>query len=215
MGRQTWGTDVPESETQRFHEELSRLEEENRFLGNELMSLRHFVRSLQDLADASRRRAGPEDTMALLRQILKSSLDAINAEDGSLMILDEDTGDLVFVLAMGRVPQEQIFGFRVPRGRGIAGWVVENQEPTIVDDVRKDDRFFSSVDDHFGFETHTVLCSPIVGGGRVLGVVEILNKVKGHTFTVDDLTLVTLLCRFAGELLHSMEERVATERGGA
>lgn len=203
---------MTESETQRFHAEIRRLEEENQLISRELMSLRHFVRSLQDLADASRREAGPEDTMDLLRQILKSSLDAINAEDGSLMILDEDTGDLVFVLAMGRVPQEEIFGFRVPEGKGIAGWVVANKEPTIVDDVRNDDRFFPTVDDHFGFETHSVLCAPIVGGQRVLGVVEILNKVKGHTFTVDDLTLVTLLCRFAGELLHSMEERVAMER---
>lgn len=203
---------MAETDTQRFHAELARLEEENQLISNELMSLRHFVRSLQDLADASRRRAGPEDTMDLMRQILKSSLDAISAEDGSLLILDEDTGDLVFVLAMGRVPQEEIFGFRIPSGKGIAGWVVENQEPTIVDDVRTDERFFSSVDDHFGFETHSVLCAPIVGGNRVLGVVEVLNKIKGHTFTVDDLTLVTLLCRFAGELLHTMEERVATER---
>jgi sigma-B regulation protein RsbU (phosphoserine phosphatase) len=192
-----------------------RLRQENAALAEELLSLRHFIRSLQDLADAADRRATPADTMDLMRQILAGALAAIGAEDGSLLILDEDTGDLVFVLAHGKIPEDALFGVRIPRGEGIAGWVVERGEPTIVEDARADARFYPAIDEAFGFETRSVLCAPIAGGGRVLGVVEILNKEQGRSFSPDDLALVSLLCRFAGELLHSTEARISLEGPGA
>ena len=190
----------------------TRLRQENALLADELLSLRHFVRSLQDLADAADRRAGPTDTMELLRQILASALAAIGAEDGSLLVTDEESGELVFVLAHGKISQDDLFGVRVPRGEGIAGWVAERGEPTIVEDARADARFYPAIDEAFGFETRSLLCAPITGGSRVLGVVEIVNKERARSFSPDDLALVSLLCRFAGELLHSTEQRLATER---
>lgn len=203
---------MSDEQIQGLQAEVARLGAENRLLSDELVSLRHAIRSLQDLADASDRRAGPEDTLELLQQTLHGSLAAIGAEDGSLLILDEDSGELVFVLTAGKVPRVQLFGVRVPPGRGIAGWVAAHREPTIVEDVGNDERFYAGIDETFDFHTRTVLASPIVGGGRVMGVVELLNKEEGQTFTADDLALVTLLCRFAGELLHATEERVAQEQ---
>lgn len=194
--------------------EVTRLTQENALLSRELVSLRHVIRSLQDLADASDRRTGPEHTMELLQQVLHGSLAAIGAEDGSLLILDEDTGELVFVLSAGKIPREQLFGLRVPPGRGIVGWVAERREPTIVEDVSSDERFYSAIDQAFDFHTRMVLAAPIVGGGRVMGVVELLNKEGGQTFSADDLALVTLLCRFAGELLHATEEHIAAQGAG-
>ena len=55
-----------------------------------------------------------------------------------------------------------------------------------------------------GFETRSVLASPIRGGGKVLGVIEVLNKRDGTLFSHHDLTLLSLMCRFSGELLHSL-----------
>ena len=46
--------------------------------------------------------------------------------------------------------------------------------------------------------------APIVGGGRVLGVIELLNKHDGAVFNAGDQTLLNLMCRFAGELLYTL-----------
>jgi GAF domain-containing protein len=94
----------------------------------------------------------------------------------------------------------------------VAGWVAEHRQPTIVEDPRHDSRFFQEVDSALNFRTHSLLAAPIIGQGRLLGVIEVLNKDLGRSFSSDDLTLLTLLCRYAGELLHSLE-RQARDQG--
>ena len=49
-----------------------------------------------------------------------------------------------------------------------------------------------------------MLAAPIIGGGRVLGVIEMLNKQDDKLFSVGDQTLLTLMCRFSGELLFNL-----------
>ena len=191
-----------------LREEITRLEDENQTLSREVSGLRRFIRSLQNLADASE---GDVSThiVELLEQILRNALEAIDARTGSLLVLDEDTGALVFVFAVGEVPPSSLTGVRLPPGTGIAGWVAAHREPTIVEDAHKDSRFYPGVDDAFQFNTKSLVAAPIVGGGRVIGVIEALNKEYGRNFGADDLALLMLLCRFAGALLHSLEEQFA------
>lgn len=197
-----------------LRDELARLQEDNQLLRKEVATLRRFSRSLKHLTEAADRRENTEDVMALLGHILGQCLETLGAEDGSLLILDEETGELVFVLTVGAVPQEEMAGLRLPAGKGIAGWVVQSREPTIVENPYDDKRFYPEVDDIFRFRTQSLLAAPIVGGGRVLGVLEVLNKEFGKSFTADDLALLTLLCRFAGELLHSLEDQAEEEKAG-
>ena len=166
--------------------------------------LRQFIDSMQNLVEAAERPLGDTEILALLADVLENALDAINARDGSLLALDEDTGELVFVLARGEVAGPRLQWRRLPAGQGIAGWVAARGEPTIVNDARADERFYPAVDREFGFETRSVLAAPIRGGGKVLGVIEVLNKRSGNLFSHHDLTLLTLMCRFSGELLHSL-----------
>ena len=149
--------------------------------------------------------------MALLGDVLDNALRTIDAQDGSLLAMDEDTRELVFVLAQGDVPQEKLAWRRLPAGEGIAGWVAEHGESTIVNDVRADGRFYAAVDTDLGFTTRSILAAPIIGGGKVLGVIEVLNKRGGVRFEEHDLTLLGLMCRFSGELLHSLIEAAQGE----
>jgi len=192
-----------------LNNELARLQEEKRILESELACLRRFLKSLQRLTLAADRQGASEDVMALLGEILRDALAAIGAEDGSLLIRDEETGELVFVLAEGAVPVERLGGTRLPPGKGIAGWVVQNREPAIVENPYGDERFYAEVDDAFQFHTSTIMAAPIIGAGRVLGAIEVLNKGRGKTFDADDLLFLTLVCRYAGELLCSLEDRLS------
>jgi GAF domain-containing protein len=98
-------------------------------------------------------------------------------------------------------------GRRLRRGEGIAGWVAAQRRATVVNDVHADDRFFGDVDKEVEFNTRSILAAPIVGGGQVLGVIELLNKEGGALFSTGDQTLLSLMCRFSGELLYTLIRR--------
>ena len=126
-------------------------------------------------------------------------------------MLDEDSQELVFVLAHGKV-EEELQWKRLPPGEGIAGWVAANRQATIVNDVQVDERFYPAVDQQMNFHTNSILAAPIIGGGRVLGVIEVLNKADGGLFSTGDQTLLSLLCRFAGELLYTIVQENEEKR---
>ncbi len=185
-------------------DEALKLERDNNRLRHEILALRQFIDSMQNLVDALERPKQEFEIMEMLSQVLKNALETINAKDGSLLVLDEDTRELVFVVTHGDLPADDLVWRRLPPGAGIGGWVVENQKSVIVNDVQSDERFYPSIDEEFGFKTRSMLAAPVIGGGQVLGVIEVLNKHDGRLFNHDDQTLLTLMCRFSGELLTSV-----------
>jgi GAF domain-containing protein len=187
-----------------LQQEMARLQEENRALREEVLSLREYIDGLQALMEAVDQITPDAAVMPMLDRILVNALIVTNAKDGSLLVLDEETGELVFILSYGDVASNDLAGYRLPVGHGIAGWVADQQQPTIVDNAQSDARFFAGIDNAFDFKTSSLLAAPIVGGGRTLGVIEVLNKRNDASFTTADQTLLTLLCRYAGEILNVM-----------
>lgn len=190
-----------------MNEKTVPLEEENTRLRNEILALRQFIDSMQNLVDALENPRPDFEIMELLSEVLKNALETINAKDGSLLVLDEDTRELVFVVSHGDLPAEQLHWRRIPPGQGIGGWVAENKKAVIVNDVQSDERFYSNLDQELHFQTKSLLAAPIIGGGQTLGVIEVLNKRDGKLFNTDDQTLLTLMCRFSGELLNSVVQQ--------
>ena len=187
---------------------LARLREENLVLEQEADVLRQFMESMARLVDAVERPHREAETLVLLGQVLDSAIRAIGAKDGSLLVPDEDTGELVFVLVQGESTKANLIGRRLPAGRGIASWVAEHRRGTTVNNVPADERFYPELDVELDYRTSSLLAAPLLGGNRLLGVVEVVNKQDGKLFSTGNLTLLTLMCRFAGELLHSLISEV-------
>jgi len=194
---------MSESDEQ-LHDEAAQIEAENAALREEILSLRQFIDSMQNLMEAVEQPLPEAELMELLSEVLSNALQTISASDGSLLVLDEDSNELVFVITQGESAKEQLAWHRLPPGEGIAGWVAKNRRATIVNDAQADDRFYPAMDRELGFTTQSVLAAPIIGGGRVLGVIEMLNKKDDKLFSVGDQTLLTLMCRFSGELLFTV-----------
>lgn len=193
------------SETMAFlQRETVRLKEENERLRNEVQSLQQYVDAIQALIDAVEAWKPHGEVMPLLERILYNALNVLDSNDGSLLVLDDETGELVFVLVHGDVEESALLGYRIPAGKGIAGWVAKNAKPTIVNNPSKDPRFLPSIDQAYDFKTESLLAAPILGGGRVMGVIEVLNKHSGEEYTATDQNLLVLLCHFAGEVLHKL-----------
>ena len=197
---------------ERIHDEIAQLETENAALREEILSLRQFIDSMQNLMEAVEQPLPEAELMELLSEVLRNALQTIGASDGSLLVLDEDSDELVFVITQGESAKKQLAWQRLPPGEGIAGWVAKNRRATIVNDAQADDRFYPALDRELGFKTLSVLAAPIIGGGRVLGVIEMLNKKEDKLFSVGDQTLLTLMCRFSGELLFAVIQQNQSQK---
>ncbi len=128
----------------------------------------------------------PEE--ALFPFLLEKSVEITNAEAGTVALLELENGEqghLAFRHALGG-RAESIRGIYIPKGQGIVGWCVSNDEPVIVNDVANDQRFFPWVDQMSGFSTQSILCMPIRSEGEVFGAIELVNKRSGD-FTRKDL----------------------------
>ncbi len=121
----------------------------------------------------------------LLSAIMKTAAGLMNAETSSILLLDEAKNELTFEVATGD-PAAEVSQMRVPADRGVAGWVLKNRKPAVVNDVQKDERFYAHIDRASGFTTKSMLAVPLAIRGRVIGVVEMINKRDAGGFTERD-----------------------------
>ncbi len=128
------------------------------------------------------------------QEVLKHTMDMIrtivNVEAGSLLLLEGD--ELAFKVAFNVNPAIDttlLNAFRVRLGQGIAGYSTARGEPIIVRDAQGSRHFSPDFDRKTGFQTRSALCVPLISRGKVLGVIEILNKISGD-FNDDDLHLL-------------------------
>jgi GAF domain-containing protein len=194
-------------------EEATRLTQENHDLHQELTGLRQAARALSSLYYVSQHITPSVDVLKLLGDILDSALTGLNASAGSLMLMDEETGDLVFSVVRGGAAG-RLEGYRLPKGKGIAGWVAAHRQPQIVRDVRRDPRFYAQLDEAIGFNTRSMVCVPVyLDDGRLLGVIEVLNKVSDQEFTQDDVDLLLIVAQLAATAMRRAERAIeAVER---
>lgn len=126
----------------------------------------------------------------LLAEIMRTATDLMNAETSSLMLLDETSHELTFEVATGD-PAAEVAQMRVPADQGVAGWVMKNRKPALVNDVQKDERFYAQIDRASGYKTKSMLAVPLDIRGRIIGVVEMINKRDGSGFTERDQEIAT------------------------
>ena len=126
------------------------------------------LRQLSTVNEVGRAIASTLELETVLDLVMTKAVEILNAQAGSLLLLDEETGELVFRVVLGPV-SESLVGQRLPRGGGIAGAAVETGEGQIVNDVRADSRWHTAIDLATGFETQSILCVPLIRRGRPIG----------------------------------------------
>ncbi len=136
------------------------------------------------------------DLQEVLRSILLSMENLIDAEASSVMMLDEAAQELSVYLALGK-KGKQIQHLRLKVSHGIAGWVAREGKGIIVNNVKDDPRFYSGFDNQTGFETHSIICVPLKIRGKTIGVIELLNRKNKALFRDEDLQLLSVFASHA------------------
>lgn len=198
-------------ETLRFlQQENVRLQKENQELHAEVVLLREIIDALRALQEITASIDVDTNVYQLLDRILQSALVSIGASDGSLLLVDDEANELAFVVVYGAV-RESLKGYRMPIGTGIAGWVAEHGEATIIPNVRLDPRFSEQVDRSFQFNTRSLVCVPMITDSKVLGVIQALNKANGEEFSKTDLTLLGVVAQLAATAIAKAEAVAPSE----
>ncbi|HEU4437682.1 MAG TPA: GAF domain-containing protein [Methylomirabilota bacterium] len=139
----------------------------------------------------------------LLGLVLQSTMRAVRATVGSIMILDRDRTVLKLAASRG-IPDEVVPAVEVKMGEGIAGKVVEMGEPVLVDDIATDPRFNKANDPQYG--NGSFICMPIRVGDRVIGVINMAKKrehavsdaLRPPPFSSTDLHFLNALMTYIG-----------------
>lgn len=133
-----------------------------------------------------------EKNQIVLREIgtvLENISHAVNANRSSFFLLDQETGNLQSLAAQG--VEDHIIS--IPPGKGVAGHVAATGEPLVINDAQKSELIDHSHARALGFITRMILCVPVFDDqGKVLGVIQSLNKKKG-LFNEEDLIILTSL----------------------
>lgn len=190
-------TSRPTSTTVRFlQEENLRLLEQNQDLQDENVYLRETLKSLRGLLGTVARIDVRSELDRLLNRIVYEATRIVDAVDGSLILIDRETQELVFVTVRSHL-RERLVGYRMPMDEGIVGWAVAHQEPVIANDVTHDERFSAAVDRYLAFVTRSLMAVPLISRGQVLGAIELVNKFSSPHFDERDLETLSLLAAVA------------------
>ena len=146
---------------------------------NTLMELSSLINSSLDPAEIRKR-------------AIEAAMKLAEAEAGSLILADRESGDLFFEVALGD-KGNMVKEFRIKKGQGIAGWVAEKGECIIIDDVQSDSRFYKFPDIKSEFKTKNMVCVPLKSKDKVLGVLEAINKKNDGFFSHDDKDALSAL----------------------
>ena len=167
------------------------------------LPLERHVRELSALYEIGQALASIHDLDQLLQLAMERAVELLDVESASIILLDQERQELYFKVADDtRVDHEQrLREVRFPATRGIAGWVIQEGQSTIVPDVDSDPRHYREVDAHTGTKTRSIICAPLRTKEQIIGVLEAINKRQG-VFTTED---VRLLEAFANQLALALE----------
>jgi phosphoserine phosphatase RsbU/P len=175
-------------------------------------SERHYVDTLETLAEIGREMSSILDLDALLTRIASLTKRLIDYRTFGILLLDEQSGELELKMAVSYGKGAESKQFRL--GEGLVGWAALHKEPVLVSDVSQDPRYINLVPD-----ARSELVIPMLIKDRCLGVFD-LESPELDAFTKEHKELLTLLASQAAvaidnarlyEEVRRNEERIEKE----
>ncbi len=154
-----------------------------------LQETRARANQLATLMDVSAAISATLDLDVALQRVMDRAVEILNAEAGSLLLMDRYGKELTFEVVLGPSGAD-LQGVKTKVGTGIVGTVAQSGQPLIVNNVRTDPRFNIAFDEATEFHTRDILCVPMITRDQVVGVIEVINKKDGTVFTEEDQHLL-------------------------
>jgi GAF domain-containing protein len=125
----------------------------------------------------------------LLETILYCSTEVVSAEAASVLLLDDEKKSFQFYQVEGPAKPVLVTS-SFPADRGLAGWVLQEQQSRVVNDVINNPLFYKEIDSKSGFQTKNMIVIPLTVDEEKIGVLEVINKTDGSDFTEEEHNLL-------------------------
>lgn len=172
------------------------LEDDEIDIINEIINNFHTFQELKDnnvilveLINILKETSESENINYVIEKSIKITKKILGTQGASILLKDEKSNELYFKV-IDSEKSDKIKEIRIPIDKGIAGYTARTGIPLIVNDVSKFPEFYSNVDEKSGFITRSVLSAPIKPLGKIIGVIEAVNKIKGTNFNNRDLEIL-------------------------
>lgn len=146
----------------------------------------------------------------LLQAIVEVARAILGARASSIMLLDEDAGELVFEAVTGE-GEGELVGRRLPASTGVAGWVAQSRQPLIIEDVTQDPRFDLKAAQRTGYVPQGLMAVPLIYEDTVLGVLNVLDRPQRSRFSLAEMDLLELFAQQAATALHLLLQARRTQ----
>lgn len=147
--------------------------------------LRQEINRLYNVLEVNALISSSLDLTLVLDTLMAKAKEVMGSEASSLMLVDEEKQELYFHTVKGD-KSDAVRAIRLKLGEGISGWVAQEGQPILVADAAQDHRFSKKADKSSGFHTRSMMCVPLKVTRRIIGTVQVLNKIQG-TFNEADL----------------------------
>lgn len=144
---------------------------------------------LELLYELNRRLPRFTDLAALIGFATRRARELLQADGCALLLLTEGRDEFYFPVASQSEGTAEtnvaLREIRFPATQGIAGWVLNQDEPALVVDAAADPRLYKGVDAETGLQTKSLLCAPLRAPKGTLGVLEVLNPMGNRPGSED------------------------------
>jgi signal transduction histidine kinase/DNA-binding response OmpR family regulator len=164
------------------------------------LELKKKVEELDALYKAGTSLSTTTSLNELLYKIVSLATQVIDAQTGSIMLIQPEDSTLTIKASIG-LDANIIRQTKLRLGSSIAGYVAQNGEPLMVEDIRDDSRFSHLSKKHYS--TRSLLCVPLKVKDKILGVINLSDKKTGTPFTGEDLRL---LATFASQAAIAIDD---------
>lgn len=168
---------------------------------DELIRLRDMVIQRSRLLEISVTLNSTLELNRLLQFIINSAAELVESEEAAILLVDPNTNDLHFAAATN-ADSEELRKIPVPLEGSIAGSILRDDRPLIINEVAKDPRHYHQVDERTKLDTRSLMGVPMRMRDEVIGVLEAMNKRNGP-FTEPDLRMLEIVASQAAVAINN------------
>jgi len=156
--------------------------------------------------EASGRAILPRSNDILLQSIVEAAARIFGAAAASLLLVNEEEEALEFKVVFGPGDRDLV-GTKFPYDKGIAGYVFMTGMPIATSNVREDKRFNQDFAKSTGYIPNSILATPLISSDdRVIGVMEVLDKIDAKSFDMHDMELMGLFAQQAAMAIEQSQQ---------
>jgi GAF domain-containing protein len=148
----------------------------------------------------------PRSNDILLKSIVEAAAKIFGAAAASILLVNEEEEALEFKVSTGEADHDLV-GTKFPYDKGIAGYVFMTGMPIATSNVRGDKRFNQNFAESTGYVPNSILATPLIStDDRVIGVMEVLDKIDATSFDMHDMELMGIFAQQAAMAIEQSQQ---------